>query len=71
MNITYDAETDSLYINLSQKPAVDSTILSDDIVLDIDENGEPTGIDIQYAGKKLDLSELVAHNVPVQKVAVG
>lgn len=71
MNINYDPEADSLYIHLSSKPGVDSKVLSDNIVLDIDEKDEPVGIDIQYASKILNLSELVTHNIPAKKIAVS
>jgi len=67
MNINYDPKTDSLYIHLSAKPGVDSRVLSDNIVVDIDEKDEPVGIDIQHAGKTIDLTELVARNLPVKK----
>ena len=70
MKINHDPETDSLYIHLSAKPGVDSKVLSDNIVVDIDEKDGPVGIDIQYAGKILNLSELVAHNIPAKKVAM-
>ncbi len=70
MNINYDAQTDSLYINLSHKPGVDSKVLSDDVVVDFGEHGEPVGIDIQHASKTLNLTELIAHNMPTKKIAV-
>ena len=71
MKISYYEDTDSLYISLSTQTSVDSKVLSDDIVLDIGEHGEPTGIDIQYASKKIDLAELVTDNIPTKKIAVG
>jgi len=46
---------------------VDSVVLSDNIVVDIDEKDEPVGIDIQHASKKLNLSELVTQNIPTKK----
>jgi len=67
MKIHYDPQTDSLYIHLSTKPGVDSVVLSDNIVVDIDEKDEPVGIDIQHASKKLNLSELVTQNIPTKK----
>lgn len=71
MRINYDKETDSLYIDLSKNPGVDSKVLSDDVVVDFGENGEPVGIDIQYASKKINLSELVTNYIPAKKIAVG
>lgn len=64
MKLNYDQQTDSLYIDLSANPGVDSEILSDDIVLDIDKNGDPVGIDIQHANGKTDLTEFIAPNIP-------
>lgn len=71
MRINYDKETDSLYIDLSKNPGVDSKVLSDDVVVDFGENGEPVGIDIQYASKKINLSELITNYIPAKKIAVG
>jgi len=55
MNITYDDETDSMYINLSATKAVDSDEVADGVVLDFGESGEVVGIDIQHASKIADL----------------
>jgi len=67
MKIHYDPQTDSLYIHLSTKPGVDSKAVTDDFVVDFSENGAPVGIDIQHAGKTVDLTELVARNLPVKQ----
>ena len=71
MNIDYFKETDSLYISLSTKTGVDTKILSDDIVMDIDEHGEPVGLDIQHAAEKIDIAELITNFVPAKRIAVG
>jgi len=71
MNIKYDSQTDSLYIDLSAKPGVESEAVSDDVVIDFGENGEPVGIDIQHASEILNLSELITNYVPTKKIAVG
>ena len=59
MNINYYAQTDSIYIDLSAKPSVESQAVSDDLVIDFGEHGEPVGIDIQHASEILNLAELV------------
>lgn len=64
MKIKYYAETDSLYIDLSAKKAVDSREIEDGIILDFDENGHLTGIDIDQAAKHLDLKELELSALP-------
>jgi len=71
MKINYYPDTDSLYIDLSSKPSVDSREVSDGIVLDYDENGNLVGIDIDEASTKLEIQELILSNLPakVKRVA--
>ena len=71
MKLNYYAETDSLYIDFSANPSVDSKAVSDDLIIDFDEHGKPVGIGIEHASEKLNLSELITHDVPVKKIAVG
>lgn len=47
-------DTDSLYIDLSSKPSVDSREISEGVVLDYDADGNLTGIDIDNASRKID-----------------
>ncbi len=64
MKLNYYKETDSLYIDLSSKPAVDSREVSEGIVLDFDDDGHLTGIDIEHASKNLELKELILNKLP-------
>jgi len=45
--------TDSLYIKLRPGKSVDNRIVSDDVVIDLDADGEPVGYD-QHAGNHAD-----------------
>jgi len=65
MKLTYFPETDSLYIDLSAKSSVKSEEISAGVVLDYDSEDNLVGIDIDNAGKKLDLSELVTIKLPI------
>ncbi|MFQ5864879.1 MAG: DUF2283 domain-containing protein [bacterium] len=65
MKLTYYPETDSLYIDLSEKLSVDSREISEGVVLDYDAQGNIVGIDIDNAGKKLDLDELILTKMPI------
>ena len=67
MKINYYAETDSLYIDLSSKPSVDSREVSDGVVLDYDEDGNIVGIDIDHASTKLEIEELVLWKMPLRQ----
>jgi len=64
MKLKYYPDTDSLYIDLSGKPSVDSREISEGIVLDYDDSGSIVGIDIDNASKKVDLQELMVTRIP-------
>jgi len=49
--LDYDPETDSLYIKLRPGNSVDNRVVSDDVVIDLGEDGEPVGYDIQHASR--------------------
>jgi uncharacterized protein YuzE len=66
MKLNYYPETDSLYIELSDKPSVESKEASEGIVLDYDAKGNLVGIDIDNASKKLDLKILILTKLPTQ-----
>jgi uncharacterized protein YuzE len=64
MKLNYYPETDSLYIDLSHRPSVESREISEGVVLDYDESGNVVGIDIDNASLKVDLHELMVSKVP-------
>ena len=64
MKLNYYPETDSLYIDLSEKTSMESREISEGIVLDYDEAGNLVGIDIDNAGKKVQLKELILSRLP-------
>ncbi len=71
MKLNYYPETDSLYIDLSERPSVESREISEGVVLDYDANGNLVGIDIDNASAKVQLKELILSKLPgkVQTVA--
>jgi uncharacterized protein YuzE len=66
MKISYHPATDSLYIDFSSLPAVESEEVREGVVIDVDKNGDIAGIDIQHASKKLDLTSLEMSAMPIQ-----
>ena len=62
--LTYYPETDSLYIDLLEKTSVESTEISEGIVLDYDDEGKLVGIDIDNASTKVKLKELIINRLP-------
>jgi uncharacterized protein YuzE len=51
MKLNYFPETDSLYIDLSEKPSAESREISEGVVLDYDSLGNLVGIDIDNASR--------------------
>ncbi len=64
MKLHYYPETDSLYIELNEKPGADSQEIADGVVLDVDAEGHPVGIDIDGASTRLDLGTLELISLP-------
>ena len=64
MKLNYYAETDSLYIDLSEKPSTESREISEGVVLDYDSKGNLVGIDIDNASKKVQLELLILNKLP-------
>jgi uncharacterized protein YuzE len=64
MKLNYYPETDSLYIDLSEKTSTQSREISEGVVLDYDADGNLVGIDIDNASKKVQLKELSLKKLP-------
>jgi uncharacterized protein YuzE len=64
MKLNYYADTDSLYIDLSEQPSVESREISAGVVLDYDQSGNLVGIDIDNASAKVQLNRLVLSKLP-------
>jgi len=71
MKLNYYPETDSLYIDLSEKQSAESREVSEGIILDYDAGGNLVGIDIDNASRKVQLKQLVLSNLPVQVTTVA
>jgi uncharacterized protein YuzE len=71
MKLNYYPETDSLYIDLSEKSSVESREISEGIVLDYDAEGNLVGIDIDNASTKVQLKELSLRKLPAEIKAVA
>jgi uncharacterized protein YuzE len=65
MKLSYDKETDLLYIYLSNTPSVDSDEVADGVVLDFDSNGKLVGIDMQHASQKINIQSVSLLHLPL------
>ena len=71
MKIKYYADTDSLYIDLSEKTSTESLEVAPGIVVDFDESNNIVGIDIDHASKTLNLSDLEITSLPAKKLMLA
>jgi uncharacterized protein YuzE len=71
MKLNYHPETDSLYIDLSEQPSVETREISEGVLIDYDAKGNLVGIDIDNASTKVDLHRLIVSKLPgdVQTIA--
>ena len=68
MKLHYYPETDTLYIDLSEKTSTDSKEIAPGVVLDFDGEGNLVGIDIDRASHVVNLASLEASELPVGKL---
>lgn len=71
MKFHYYPKTDSLYIDLSERVGADAREVARGVALDFDTDGQLVGIDIDNAGKIVDLSRLEAEALPVSNLSVS
>ena len=70
MKFHYYAETDSLYIELSDKPGADTRDVAPGVVADFDAEGHLVGLDIDHASQIVDLSRLEAEALPITTLSL-
>ncbi len=66
MRFQYYPETDSLYIDLAERPSADSQEVAPGIVLDFDESRHLVGIDIDHASTLVNWSRLELASLPLE-----
>ena len=71
MKLNYYPDTDSLYIDMSEKPSVESKVISDGVVLDYGKDGNLVGIDLDNASRIVDLKQLVLNRLPMLKETIS
>ncbi len=71
MKLHYYPETDSLYIEFSEDPGVETSEVTDGVNVDIDARGNLVGFDIDRAANQLDLSSLETTALPLRPYRIG
>ncbi len=67
MKFNYFPDTDTLYIDLADRPGTDSDEVSPGVVLDMDADGNIVGIEIEHASTSVDLTNLSFAALPFQR----
>ncbi len=49
MLVTYDPEANATYVSLSDAPVAETVQLRDSVSVDLDESGEPVGVELLMA----------------------
>ena len=71
MKLHYYPETDSLYIEFSEEPGVETREVTDSVIVDIDARGNLVGFDIDRASDQLGLSSLETTALPLRYYRIG
>ena len=66
MRLSYFPDTDSLYIDLVDRPAFESEEVSEGVVVDYDAGGALVGIEVDSASTRMDLTRLVLNRMPAK-----
>ncbi|MEM3574598.1 MAG: DUF2283 domain-containing protein [Candidatus Bathyarchaeia archaeon] len=64
--ISYDHESDTLYVRVREGRVAESDEVDDGIIVDYDEGGNIVGIEVLgFSERKMDLNELVTRGLKV------
>ena len=66
MKLNYFPDTDTLYIDLADRPSVESDEVARDVVLDMDADGDIVGIEIEHASTRVDFENVSFAKMPFQ-----
>lgn len=68
MKLSYYPDTDSLDIDLADRPSAASREVLPGVVLDLDVHGVLVGIDIDHASQQIDLPSLGTATIPFESL---
>lgn len=71
MKLHYYPETDSLYIDLLDEAAIESSEIAPDVVVDYNAAGAVVGIGVERASATIDLSTVEVRELPNVRVLAG
>ena len=70
MKLHYYPETDSLYVEFRDRPSTETREIVPGVLLDLDSDGHPVGLDIDRASTFLDLNAIETVGFPAKRTSV-
>ncbi|MCU0895665.1 MAG: DUF2283 domain-containing protein [Rhodospirillales bacterium] len=71
MKLQYYPDTDSLYIELRPEPGAETIEIASGLNVDLNEQGEVVGFDIDQASRHLDLATVETVGLPLRQAPLG
>ncbi len=69
MNINYFSDTDTALLEFSDQTVFETLELSENLYLDIDDQGNPVNLTIEHASVSAQLPDISFHQVKKEKVS--
>ncbi len=66
MKIRYFTDTDTLYVELNDRPVIETREINENTLVDLDADGVLVAITVEHARGVTDLSEFSLHQVVAQ-----
>ena len=66
MKIRYFADTDTLYIELSDNLVVETREINENTMIDLDADGNLVALTLEHARESADLTEVSLHQIVTQ-----
>ena len=63
MEIKYFSDTDTLLINFAKQEIVETRNINENILIDLDEQGNLISITIEHATQQMDIENFSYHNI--------
>lgn len=66
MKLTYFPDTDTLYIDLADRPSMESEVVNDNLIIDLDGEGRPVGITVEHYSQTVT-TQTIEVNLPGER----
>lgn len=64
MKLSYFPDTDTLYIDISDHPSVESEVINENLIIDLDSDGQPVGITLEHYSQTAS-SQAIEVDLPI------